>query len=662
VGQLRRVLIANRGEIAARIITSAAARGMTTVLACSAEDRFSMAAMRADEVALLRGASVAETYLDVDQLVAAALAAGADCVHPGYGFLSEDARFAEAVEDAGLTFIGPSPAVISQMGSKVAAKALMDAAGVPVLGGAVVQTPDDVAAVAATEGWPLLLKASAGGGGRGMRVLHGPDEVAAALPSAAREAAASFGDATIFVEPYILRPRHVEVQIFGDQFGTVVDLFERDCSIQRRHQKVVEESPSPSIDEGLRTELRRAARQAGASLGYVGAGTVEFIVRPDGRFAFLEVNTRLQVEHPVTEMVTGLDLVDLQFHVAEGGALPEAVVNATTSGHAIEVRLYAEDPSAGFLPSTGTLEAFDLVTGQLGQAMVRVDAAVELAGETVTTTYDPLLAKVIAWAPTRAVAAAALATTLRTAAIAGLTTNRDLLIGVLEDPDFLDGIPTTAYVEDRDVVAMVDAVRSSRAPLLAVAALSLLAKAAGEGPLPAAVPVGFRNVLAEPQVLDLVVDGHTEEVALVIDGDRADVLVGGDDPCTVVQFDAEGGLVLQGLDLVMVHVSHLADGGVEAATNHDRIVAQPAPRFLPPSATRAPGSLTSPLPGTVVRVDVRVGDEVAVGDPLVVIEAMKMEHTVRAPAPGVVAEVAVAALAQVAAHDLLVRLEEVAGA
>jgi len=649
VAEIRTVCIANRGEIARRIMATARRLGITTVLVVTDDDLGMPASLEADVLSYLPGSTIAETYLNGPAIVAAALAHGADAVHPGYGFLSENAAFAQAVVDAGLTFVGPSPEVIAEMGSKVGAKEKMAAAGVPVLAGATVSTASEILEVGAASGWPLLLKASAGGGGRGMRILRGPDGVEQELDAARREAGAAFGDATVFVESYIERPRHVEVQIFGDAHGTVIDLFERECSIQRRYQKVLEESPSPGITDDVRVQLREAARAAGAALHYVGAGTVEFIVAPNGSIAFLEVNTRLQVEHPVTEAVTGLDLVELQFIVASGAPLPKAAIDAQPEGHAIEVRLYAEDPTSGFLPQTGTLEDFSVPES------VRVDSAVD-AGSVVVATYDPMLAKIIAWAPTRAAAAATLADALRSV-IAGVATNRDLLIGVLEDEEFLAGATTTAFLDERGVDALVEVRRRSIEPLIGAAALAVLLEHHRLSPVPPAVPVGYRNVLTQPQVVVLDVDGRAIEVAVVFAGRQAEVAVGDGEAFTFVDIDEDEFVALVGLELVAVAVTSLGRERFRATSATDLVDVTVLPRFSPPRIALAAGSLQAPMPGTVVRIDVAVGDVVAQDDALLALEAMKMEHTIRAPFAGTVTAVPVTVGHQVTAGDPLVVVE-----
>ena len=381
---IRRLLIANRGEIAARIIGSAHGLGIATVAVFSDPDAGAPYVGLADEAVRLPGAAPADTYLRGDLIIAAAAATGADAVHPGYGFLSENAAFARACADAGLIFVGPEPGTIAAMGSKVAAKALMADAGVPVLPGTTVPAEDtrDLAALADAVGFPLLVKAAFGGGGRGMRLVADPADLQAAVRSASREAASAFGDGTVFLERFVTDPRHVEVQILGDTAGTVVHLFERECSIQRRYQKIVEECPSPGVDAGLRAALAAAAVTAGQAIGYTGAGTVEFVLDRDGSFYFLEMNTRLQVEHPVTEAVTGLDLVELQLRIAEGEPLPPEVREARLDGHAIEVRVYAEDVPAGFVPTTGTLHRFAMAGRASG--WIRASATGRWSARTTT--------------------------------------------------------------------------------------------------------------------------------------------------------------------------------------------------------------------------------------------------------------------------------------
>ncbi|HEV2361860.1 MAG TPA: biotin carboxylase N-terminal domain-containing protein, partial [Acidimicrobiales bacterium] len=470
MAMIRRLLIANRGEIARRIIRSAAAMGISTVAVYSDADEAMPHTRDADLAVRLPGSSAAETYLRGDLIIAAARASGADAIHPGYGFLAENAGFARACEAAGLIWVGPPASAIEAMGSKLSAKALVSAAGVPVLesvavasavgsagasavGSAASAADDgptlDLAAAGERIGFPLLVKASAGGGGRGMRVVRSAGELAGAVESAGREALAAFGDGTVFLESYLEGAHHVEIQVLADAHGGCVSLFERDCSVQRRHQKIIEECPSPVVTPELRAAMGSTAVDAARSVGYVGAGTVEFLMSPStGRFVFLEMNTRLQVEHPVTEMVTGLDLVRLQLEVAEGAVLPAAVHEAVARGPvgwSVEARLYAEDPGQDWRPSTGRLHLFSVP-----ETGARVDAGVE-TGSVVSPYYDPMLAKVIAVGSSREEACRILARTLAEARVHGVTTNRDLLVGILGDAEFLSGAADVQYLERRGV-------------------------------------------------------------------------------------------------------------------------------------------------------------------------------------------------------------------
>ncbi len=635
---------------------------------CSDPDAGAPHVAEADEFVRLPGATPAETYLNIDALLDAARTSGADAVHPGYGFLSEDAAFARACVAAGLVFVGPPPDVIEAMGSKLAAKATMAGAGVPVLPTVEIPSGADgvdrgVKKAVAALGWPVLVKASAGGGGRGMRVVEGPDELGPAVTSAQREAASAFGDGTVFVEPYVTRPRHVEVQILGDVHGTVVHLFERECSIQRRHQKIIEESPSPVVTPERRAELGAAAVTAARTIGYVNAGTVEFLVVPDGRFAFLEVNTRLQVEHPVTELVTGLDLVRLQLLVADGMALPVEVLDAAVSGHAIEARLYAEDPTRQYRPSAGPVHRFRFPAA----AGVRIDSGVE-DGSEVSVHYDPMLAKVIAHAPTRTEAARALAGALERAQVHGVTTNRDLLVRILRHPEFLAGDIDTAFLVRHDP-AELGAPRAgpSTQKLHAVAAaLAGQARRRGAAEVLGAMPSGWRNNPSVPQRAEfsgpegrVVVDYRFDRAGtctfVAVDGaERADVSVRSCAPDAVVLgvSDAPGSTpVARRYDVEQVGPEVYVDGP-DGATTFTEIE-----RFPLPGSQLAAGALVAPLPGTVVTVAVRAGDAVRAGATLVAIEAMKMEHEVRAPTDGTVTEVHVSAGEQVESGRLLVVID-----
>src|SRR4051794_22356134 len=506
---ITRVLVANRGEIARRVFRTCRDLGIGTVAVYSDADAGSPHRAEADRAVRLPGAAPADTYLRADLLIDAARIAGADAVHPGYGFLSENAEFARAVVDAGLTWIGPPAAAIAAMGSKVEAKKLMAAAGVPVL-------PElDPSAVTDAD-LPVLVKASAGGGGRGMRIVRTLAELPAAIGTARAEAASAFGDPTVFCEPYVEAGRHIEVQVLADAHGTVWSLGERECSLQRRHQKVVEETPSPMVDDAVRAELSAAAVAAAKAIDYVGAGTVEFLARDDGTFWFLETNTRLQVEHPVTECVTGLDLVAEQLRIAAGGRLP--ATPPQPRGASIEVRLYAEDPAQGWRPTGGTVTRFAVpgVRAEfdvLDRPGIRLDAGV-VDGTAVGTSYDPMLAKVVAWAPTRAEAATRLAAALAGAQVHGLTTNRDVLVRTLRHPDFLAGRTDTGFFDrigldglaaplaapaDRELAALAGA-------LAAAAGRRRAARVQGE------LPSGWRNVPSQFARAAFEVAGETVEI------------------------------------------------------------------------------------------------------------------------------------------------------
>jgi propionyl-CoA carboxylase alpha chain len=644
----RKLLIANRGEIAARIMRTAHGLGIATVAVFSDPDADAPYVRMADEAVRLPGAAPADTYLRGEAIIAAAVKAGADAVHPGYGFLSENAAFARACADAGLVFVGPRPDTITAMGDKVAAKAIMAAAGVPVLPGVTITGAEDLAAAAAEVAYPLLVKAAYGGGGRGMRMVRDPAELAEAVTGARSEAASAFGDGTVFLERFVTDPRHVEVQILGDHAGTVVHLFERECSIQRRYQKILEECPSPAVDDELRAALTKAAVAAGQAIGYVGAGTVEFVLDRDGSFYFLEVNTRLQVEHPVTEEVTGLDLVELQLRIAEGEPLPPEVREARISGHAIEARLYAEDVPAGFLPVTGTLHrfAFPPAPG------IRVDAGV-VAGSLVGPHYDAMLAKVIAHGRTRADAARRLARALQEAEIHGVTTNRDLLAAILREPDFLAGATDTGYLARHELSALT--VGPARPLHALVAALARQAVHRAEAPVLGTLPSGWRNVYSAPQQVTYSTLGHQYAVAYRVTGDTVQAAVN-DAPAgeTIrVHVAAATGVGLEVDGTRRVYRVHRvgADTYVDASDGSSTL--SEVPRFGDPQKAAPTGSLLAPMPGLVLRVLAEVGSVVTAGQPLLVLEAMKMEQTVAAPAGGVLAELRAKAGDQVSPGQIL---------
>ena len=662
VTRIRKLLIANRGEIASRVIRSARALDIATVAVFSDADARAPFVAEADESVALPGSTAAETYLRPELIIDAATRTGADAVHPGYGFLSENADFAEACAAAGLTFVGPPPAAIRSMGSKTSAKQLMARAGVPVLPGIAIgdgeQLPAGLADRAETEiGFPVLVKAAFGGGGRGMRVVATPGELTEAVAAARREAVGAFGNGTVFLERLVERPRHIEVQVFADTHGQVVHLFERECSIQRRYQKILEESPSPVVDDTLRAELGSAAIAAAKAIGYVGAGTVEFILDASGEFFFLEVNTRLQVEHPVTELVTGLDLVALQLMVAEGKPLPDEAVQASLSGHAIEARLYAEDVAAGYLPATGSLLLFDVPS----LPGVRIDTGVRTGGQ-VSVHYDPMLAKVIAHAPTREQAARLLARALAETRVLGVVTNRDLLVGILREQEFLDGHIDTGYLTRHDPATLM-AGDERRLPMHALAtALADQALRRAETSVLRGVPSGWRNVPNARQQADYQVAERGFGVEYGIRGPFVDAAVEGVElgpvllhGCTAAEVDLQIHGVRRLVAVARAGDIRYADSALGATT----LVEQP--RFPETQQQATAGSLLAPMPGTVVRVEARLGDSVHAGQVLVVLEAMKMEHPVRSPHEGTLARLNVSAGQSVDMGTVLAVVENATG-
>ena len=653
-----RLLVANRGEIARRILRAARALSLETVAVFSDPDRDTPIVAEADVAVHLPGAAPRDTYLNVDALLDAARRSGADAVHPGYGFVSESAGFARACQDAGLVFVGPEPAVIEAMGSKIEAKRVMAAAGVPVLEG--VTVPDavgdsELAAAGDRVGYPLLVKAVYGGGGRGMRIVRSAADLGPSVGAAQREAAAAFGDGTVFLERLVESPRHVEVQIVGDAHGQVVHLFERECSIQRRHQKVIEEAPSPAVGPELRAALCTAAVSAGTAIGYTNAGTVEFVLDPEQRFWFLEVNTRLQVEHRVTELVTGLDLVELQLHLAQGQPLPPEVHDAHLRGYAIEARLYAEDVPAGFVPSGGPIRRLAIPVDE----GVLVDAGYD-AGSTVSTDYDAMLAKVVAWAPTRTEATRRLLGSLARAELDGPPTNRDLLVRALASDDFAAGRTDTGFVERHgDATLGRSPLDDADVQLHAVAAtLALCERDRAGSPLPGGVPLGWRNVGRAEQPVELVGDTGTVRVACSPGRAQLRVSIDGRElagvrlwSATPDRVDVEVGGVRHPLRVHLV----ADDAWVQGPRGASRW--RIAPRFPLPSPGTQAGSLRAPLPGRVVEVLIRAGERVREGQALVSLEAMKMEHTIQAPYDGTVAELHVARDAQVQLGQVLLVVE-----
>ena len=638
------VLVANRGEIAVRVIRTLSTLGIRSVAVYSEADAGALHTRLADVAVPIGPAPAAQSYLSIDRVVDAARRTGAQAVHPGYGFLSENVDFAWACAAAGIVFIGPPVEAIQAMGDKIRAKQTVAAAGVPVVPGRTEPGMDDdaVAAAAVEVGFPVLLKPSAGGGGKGMRVVHGPADLAAQIAGARREARSSFGDDTLLVERYLGNSRHIEVQVFGDSHGTVIHLGERECSLQRRHQKVIEEAPSPLLSAAMRGAMGSAAVDAARAVGYTGAGTVEFIVDADnpGDFFFLEMNTRLQVEHPVTEAITGLDLVEMQLRVAAGERLPIDQGDVELDGHAIEARVYAEDPARGFLPQAGEVVGLVEPTGP----GIRVDSSLRVGG-VVGTDYDPMLAKVIAWAPDRETARARLVTALGGTAVLGLATNTTFLRDLLNDPDVVAGRLDTALIERRGEALT----RADPPPphVYAVAALALLLE--GE-PTGAAVDPwqdtsGWR--LGEPAwtVRRLQAPGG-DPVTVRVRGrsSAAEVSVGDGEPVPArVQRDGE--LLSVTLADVTTRYTVVHDGGTVWLAVDGHVTPLREHERLAPTATAAgvDGAVTAPMPGTVTVVQVSLGDEVAAGTPLLVVEAMKMEHVLTAPVAGTVTELAVTA-------------------
>jgi propionyl-CoA carboxylase alpha chain len=689
------LLIANRGEIAVRIARTAHRLGISTVGVYSEPDANALHVDSVDVAIALGGATPAESYLRGDAIIAAAIAAGADAIHPGYGFLAENAAFAQAVIDAGLVWVGPTPEQVTLLGDKVAAKRAALAAGVPTT--SMIEVVDGQAADGATVTYPALVKAAAGGGGRGMRVVRSADELDDAVTAASREALAAFGDGSVFIEPYLERGRHVEVQVFGDQHGSVVHLGERECSIQRRNQKIVEESPSAGISDEVRTALCDGAVALARHVGYEGAGTVEFMVGADETITFLEVNTRLQVEHPVTEAVTGLDLVELQLRIAAGEPLPITQQDVVVTGHAIEVRVVAEDPSAGWMPSTGRIGRFSIGNGQHGSdpsCRVRVDTGVRDGAE-ISSDYDSLVAKVIAHAPTRVVAARQLARALRGSQITGIRTNIDALAAILGEPDYLAADTPTAYLDEHpDVLAPIGPEGDDRVALLLGAVFALEAERRSAGGPTAFAPSGWRNlrtqgqrqVWIEPTGEQLHVEYVMRPVRLTDGSIRwtASAWLGPwpepDDTGALPPDDRierqirlldrrSDGVAIEvdgrrrNVDTEVVHHPlDLDEDGVGAVTVHTRSAAGAltltrAPRFALHDAQAEGGGPICPLPGTVIAVHVEAGDSVTDGHVLMVVEAMKMEHKILAAGDATVTEVRFAVGDRVDQGDLLVALD-----
>jgi propionyl-CoA carboxylase alpha chain len=649
---ITKLLIANRGEIARRIIRTAHDMGIATVAVYAEPDANAPFVTEAGEAYALPGRSATDTYLNADRVLEIARRAGAHAVHPGYGFLSENAGFARAVTAAGLTWVGPPPAAIDAMGDKLAAKELAARVGVPTLPSGDVDQADSI-------GFPLLVKAAAGGGGKGMRVVDTPSELAEAAAAARREALASFGDERVFLERWLTNPRHIEIQVLGDLHGNLVHLGERECSIQRRHQKVIEEAPSPAVGPELRQRMGEAALSLARAMNYHSAGTVEFLL--DGEeFWFLEVNTRLQVEHPVTEAITGLDLVREQLRIAEDQLLGYSQPDVTLNGHAVEVRLYAEDPEREFLPATGALTAWSPATSPA----VRYDSGVE-AGSVVGTDFDPMLAKVIAHAPTRREAALKLALALERAAIGGVVTNRDFLVATLRHPAFLDGDTTTDFIARHKPARRHRPSQEALHSAAVAAALRSQADNRARARVLTTIASGWRNSVMPPQQLRFEVGDDEDELTVAYKRQRDgsfEVEVDGS-PATARLVGQDGSKVdleLAGRRLVLdvrrdndTWLVHGPAGAVELTE---------LPRFPVRHVEGPAGGLHAPMPGKVLSTRVQVGDRVTAGQLMVILEAMKMEHHITAPEDGVVVELRVSEGDQVDNGALLLVLESEPGA
>ena len=644
----RKILIANRGEIACRVIRTARRLGVRTVAVYSEADRRALHVALADEAVLIGPPAASESYLNAERIVEAAAMTGAEAIHPGYGFLSENAGFAERCLKAGLVFIGPPAAAIRAMGGKAAAKALMQQAGVPVVPGYHGERQDEatLAERAAEIGYPVMIKAVSGGGGRGMRRVDEPEQFAAALKGARREAASAFGDDRVLLERYLVKPRHIEMQVFADMHGTVLHLFERDCSVQRRHQKVLEEAPAPGMTAAMRAAMGAAAVQAARAIGYVGAGTVEFIADvTDGlsqeAFFFMEMNTRLQVEHPVTELITGQDLVEWQLRVAAGERLPLAQEELSIAGHAVEARVYAEDPSRNFMPSTGLLRRLRMPAEG---PHLRIDTGVR-QGDEVSAHYDPMIAKVIAWDHDRTSALRRLAGALEAFEIAGPTANVQFLAAVAQHPAFIAGDLDTGFIE-RHRKDLIPARAAAPPRVLALAALDRLLLRRREAA--AAAQASGDPYSPWSQVNGWRVNDAGEDTLVFEDGER-EVTVG-------VGYLPDGGFRLAiGEAIIQARGELEPNGDLAADLDGLRLSAAVVPhgeyllvfdagrshrlRSLDPLTlhrldTAEAGSVRAPLPGKVVQVLVAAGAKVKKGQPLLVVEAMKMEHTIAAPADG----------------------------
>ncbi|HEY9106811.1 MAG TPA: acetyl/propionyl/methylcrotonyl-CoA carboxylase subunit alpha [Roseateles sp.] len=657
----KKILIANRGEIACRVAATAKRLGIQTVAVYSEADADAQHVKACDEAVLIGGPAPRDSYLQWERILAATKATGAQAIHPGYGFLSENEAFAQACADAGLVFIGPPPGAIQAMGLKAESKRLMEAAGVPLVPGyhGADQDPVLLKKEADRIGYPVLIKASAGGGGKGMRAVYSADEFDAALASCKREAISSFGDDAVLIERYVQKPRHIEIQVFGDTHGDCVYLFERDCSVQRRHQKVLEEAPAPGMPPERRAQMGEAAVAAAKAVGYVGAGTVEFIAEQDGRFYFMEMNTRLQVEHPVTEAITGQDLVEWQLRVASGEPLPLKQHELTMHGHAIEARICAENPDAGFLPATGMLDVAHWPSHvAFERGNVRIDAGVR-EGDAISPFYDSMIAKLIVWGEDRAQALARLDAALRDTHIVGLQTNVAFLRRCVATKSFAHADLDTGLIEREKALLFDQPGLPLRVSAAAVVAHTLAVEGATQGSDPWSARDGWRLFGAATRRFDLEAGGAHHEVllsrhhrggmALTVEGEVIEFAVQSGDAEThelflgtdrirvktyaqgerVAVFAPTGSAVLTEVDLI----AHAGDGPAEG------------------------GRLTAPMPGKLIAFLAQAGDTVTKGQPLAVMEAMKMEHTISSPRDGKVAELLFAIGDQVTDGAELLKLE-----
>ncbi len=662
-----RLLIANRAEIAHRIIRSASLKGIETVCLYSDADAQLPYVSAADRAVRLCGNSPVETYLDIDKVIEAAKKTNCDGIHPGYGFLSENAGFARRCIENGLVFVGPSPDAIETMGSKLASKELARLHSVPTLESLELEKSSfgEAKSFAEKIGYPVLIKASAGGGGRGMRIVEREDELKEATQSARREAQSAFGDGTVFIEKYLIAPRHIEIQIAADLYGDTVHLYERECSIQRRHQKIIEESPSPFLARfpQLRDEMGSSAIACAKAVAYSGVGTVEFVVDEKGNFYFLEMNTRLQVEHPVTEAVTGLDLVEIQLDIAQGDHIEDIVGTAFQHGHAIEARLYAENPDDNWLPQSGKLYKLEIPSSSQFSSTygVRVDAGFE-SGNEVSTHYDSMIAKVISQGKNRSEATKMLCKSLRSSEINGLTTNRDLLIAILESNDFVEGQTDTGFLLRNTPETLFSASKNPNAiGICAIAgAMARQAKNRESAIAFAQTRSGWRNSYSIPQSVDFGSDDRVisikyQQMRSGFEIVNLDEL--GFSSCQVLSCSSSSvTLEIEGITYRVSVQFH--ENGVYTNSTIGSFGFVELPKFPWLEDEQHPGSLISPMPGSVVRIGVSVGDHIEAGTTLLVLEAMKMEHSVEAPISGRIAEILVGVGDQVEASQLLVELEE----